>query len=46
MTLQIASKNDLGRVTRWLVDHPEVMYKSKAGDGGTILIEVDETTLA
>jgi hypothetical protein len=41
MTLTIATKNDLGRVTRELSSHPEWHYHTHAGENGTIVIEVE-----
>jgi hypothetical protein len=41
MTLVIASKSDLGRVTRELASHPEWEYHTHAGDNGEIVIDVD-----
>jgi hypothetical protein len=45
MTLVIATRNDMGRVTRKLADHPEWRYMTHAGDNGEIVIEVDAATV-
>jgi hypothetical protein len=41
MTLQIETRGDMGPVTRQLAAHPEWRYHAAAGDGGTIVIIVD-----
>lgn len=44
MTLVIASRQDMGRVTRLLVEHPDWRYHSRRGAGGVILVDVDNAT--
>jgi hypothetical protein len=44
MTLVIASRQDMGRVTRLLVAHPDWRYHSRRGEGGVILVDVDDTS--
>jgi hypothetical protein len=41
MTLEIATRNDMGSVTRLLTSHPEWAYHTHAGDNGSIVIEVE-----
>lgn len=41
MTLTIATRDDMGPVTRLLVSHPSWHYSTQHGDGGTIVIIVD-----
>ena len=44
MTLQIETRGDMGPVTRQLAAHPEWRYHAVAGDGGTIVIIIDNNT--
>lgn len=41
MTLVIATKGDLGKVTRQITAHPEWNYHTMPGDNGEIVIVVD-----
>jgi hypothetical protein len=42
MTLVIGTRQDMGPVTRQLAAHPEWHYHAVAGDGGSIVIIIDE----
>ena len=41
MTLVIATKGDLGKVTRQITAHPEWVYHTTAGDNGEIVVVLD-----
>jgi hypothetical protein len=45
MTLVIATRNDMGRVTRRLAEHPEWRYRTLGGPNGEIIIVVDSASI-
>lgn len=46
MTVIITSKQDLSRLTRWLMDHGHVQYTTEALPGGTMAVRLDSADYA
>lgn len=37
----IQTRQDWGRVARYLTEHPQLKYHTAAGDGGTVIVIFD-----